>query len=109
MSIDCKCMHGHYCRIITTSSSKLNRREYFSRSSDTFIHVRHASGTASSVPMGRRVWFQYHDTQLTFEKSYLARLKYVNENPVHHGIVLRATNYGWCSARWFEDHAERAF
>ena len=59
--------------------------------------------------MGRRVWFQYHDTQLTFEKSYLARLKYVNENPVHHGIVLRATNYGWCSARWFEDHAERAF
>ena len=58
---------------------------------------------------GRRVWFQYRDTQLTFERSYLARLKYVNENPVHHGMVLRATNYRWCSATWFEDHAERAF
>jgi putative transposase len=58
---------------------------------------------------GRRVWFQYRDTQLTHESSYLARLKYVNENAVHHGIVLRATNYRWCSATWFEDHAERAF
>jgi len=57
----------------------------------------------------RRVWFQYRDTQLTYERSYLARLKYVNENAVHHSIVLRATNYRWCSARWFEDHAERAF
>ncbi len=58
---------------------------------------------------GRRVWFQYRDTQLTYERSYLARLKYVNENPVHHGIVLRATNYRWCSASWFEDNADRAF
>ena len=58
---------------------------------------------------GRRVWFQYRDTQLTYERSHLSRLKYVNENAVHHGIVSRATNYRWCSASWFEDHAERAF
>ena len=58
---------------------------------------------------GRRVWFQYRDTQLTFERSYLARLKYVNENAVHHRMVLRATNYRWCSATWFEEQADRAF
>ena len=57
----------------------------------------------------RKVWFQYRDTQLTYERSYLARLKYVNENAVHHKIVLRSTNYRWCSAAWFEDCAERSF
>ena len=36
---------------------------------------------------GRRVWFQYWDTRLTFQRSYLARLNYVNQNPVHHGVV----------------------
>src|SRR5438132_336528 len=58
---------------------------------------------------GRRVWYQYRDTQLTYERSYLARLRYVNENAVHHGLVLRATNYRWCSASWFEECADRAF
>ena len=58
---------------------------------------------------GRKVWFQYRDTQLTYERSYLARLNYVNENAVHHRIVLRSTNYRWCSAAWFEDRADRSF
>ena len=36
---------------------------------------------------GRTVWFNYWDTKLTFEKSYLARLNYVHQNPVKHGLV----------------------
>ena len=58
---------------------------------------------------GRKVWFQYWDTKLTYERSYLARLKYVNYNPVHHGIVENALHYKWCSASWFENNADRSF
>lgn len=58
---------------------------------------------------GRRVWYQYWDSQLTYEKSYLARLNYVHNNPVHHGLVSVASQYPWCSASWFENTADRAF
>lgn len=58
---------------------------------------------------GRQVWFQYWDTRLTFQKSYLARIRYVYENPVHHGVVKVASHYRWSSAAWFERHASRAF
>lgn len=51
---------------------------------------------------GRRVWYQYWDTPLTFEKSYYARLRYVHNNPVKHRLVTRATDYKWCSAAWFK-------
>ena len=42
---------------------------------------------------GRKVWFQYWDTHLTFERSYLARLNYVHHNPVKHGLVSDARQY----------------
>lgn len=57
----------------------------------------------------RKVWFQYWDSRITFEKSYLARLNYVHNNPVHHGIVDNAVKYAWCSAAWFEKSADGAF
>ena len=59
--------------------------------------------------VGRKVWFQFWDTHLTYEKSYLARLKYVHYNPVHHGIVPVSSQYPWCSAAWFERTTDRAF
>ena len=58
---------------------------------------------------GRRVMYQCWDTRLTFEKSWLARLHYVHNNPVHHGLVPVAGDYPWCSARWFETNARPAF
>lgn len=58
---------------------------------------------------GRRVWFQYWDTLLTFQRSYLARLNYVHNNPVKHGLVANAENYPWCSAAWFAQNAPRSF
>ena len=42
------------------------------------------------------------------EKSYLARLRYVHQNAVRHGLVLVANQYPWCSARWFERSATPA-
>ena len=58
---------------------------------------------------GRKVWHQYWDSHITFQPSYLARLKYVHENPVHHGIAVEAESYEWCSAAWFARTAEPAF
>lgn len=51
---------------------------------------------------GRQVWHNFRETRLTYEKSYLARLNYVHQNPVKHGLVPVANQYPWCSASWFE-------
>ena len=58
---------------------------------------------------GRKVWFQYWDTQLTYERSFLARLNYVHTNPVRHGLVREAERYPWCSANWFSRRAPKSF
>jgi putative transposase len=56
----------------------------------------------------RRVWHNFWDTKLTYEKSYLARMNYVHQNAVKHGLVPVANQYRWCSARWFEQTASPA-
>ncbi len=56
----------------------------------------------------RPVWFNYWDTQLTYQGSYLARLNYVHQNAVKHALVPVANQYRWCSAAWFERTATRA-
>jgi putative transposase len=58
--------------------------------------------------VGRTVWHQYWDTRLTYERSYFARLRYVHQNAVRHGLVRNATSYQWCSAAWFEKTAPLA-
>ncbi len=57
----------------------------------------------------RRVWYNYYDSRITYEKSWLARLKYVHHNPVHHGVVQNAELYKWCSAAWFARESPNAF
>jgi putative transposase len=57
---------------------------------------------------GRRVWFNYRETRITYEKSYSARLNYVHQNAVKHRVVSVANQYPWCSARWLERVASPA-
>ena len=57
---------------------------------------------------GRKVWHNFFETRLTHEPSYFARLNYVHQNPMRHGLVRVANDYPWCSARWFERAATRA-
>ena len=52
--------------------------------------------------VGREVWYNFWETKLTYERSYLARLNYVHQNPVKHGFVTIANQYEWCSAAWLE-------
>ncbi len=72
--------------------------------SDTALETNRRDGTP-----GRQVWFQYWDTQLTYQKSYFARLSYVHRNAVHHGLVREPSLYPWCSAGWFQRRATTPF
>lgn len=65
--------------------------------SDTARELNRMDGT-----LGRKVWHNFRDTKLTYERSYLARLNYVHQNAVHHRLVPVANQYRWCSAAWFE-------
>ncbi len=58
---------------------------------------------------GKRIWMNFRDTHITHQTSLLARLKYVNENPVKHKLVNVAIQYRWCSASWFEETAPEGF
>jgi putative transposase len=59
--------------------------------------------------IGRRVWYNYWDSCITNETSYLARLHYVNMNPIKHGLVEMAEDYPYSSYRWFIETAEPDF
>ncbi|HEX4707434.1 MAG TPA: hypothetical protein VH229_06840 [Candidatus Udaeobacter sp.] len=62
-----------------------------------------------STTAGRRVMYEFWDTRLTFERSWLARLNYVHQNAVKHEIVSVANQYPWCSAAWFQSNARSGF
>ena len=88
------------------------RRVSESAGLETFLRHLHANTSRElnrrDGIAGRRVWFNYWDTRLTFEKSYFARLNYVHQNAVKHGLVPLANQYPWCSAAWFERTASSA-
>ncbi|WP_411846229.1 hypothetical protein AAFN60_00690 [Roseibacillus persicicus] len=58
---------------------------------------------------GRKIWHNYRESELTLQTSYFARLNYVHQNAVKHGLVPVANQYRWCSASWFEQNADKAF
>ena len=60
------------------------------------------------IQPGRKVWFNFWETRLTHQRSYLTRLNYVHQNAVKHGLVPLACQYPWCSAGWFERTASAA-
>ena len=73
------------------------------------LHVKTAAwvNKLDATP-GRQVWFNFRETRLTYQKSHLARLNYVHQSAVKHGLVPVASQYPWCSARWFERAASAA-
>ena len=52
-------------------------------------------------PGRSRLWQNFRETQLTHQLSYLARLNYVHQNAVHHGLVAKASDWKWCSVQAF--------
>jgi putative transposase len=82
------------------------------KSLETFLRTFHTkmarwiNGLDRSI--NRQVWHNYWETRLTYPNSYLARLNYVHQNAVKHGLVAVAREYPWCSAGWFERTATLA-
>ena len=82
-----------------------------SRNLGEFLHALHGVSARLEPARraeGRQVWFNFRDTKLTIQHSYLARLNYVHQNAVKHKLVAVANQYPWCSAAWFERVASPA-
>ena len=94
--------HYHFIARPPSDSNNLKKLiSHFHTSSAKMLNEKHQTP-------GRKVWYQYWDTHLSFQNSYLARLNYVMQNPVKHQLVKCATEYKWCSAHWFEQNASKA-
>ena len=83
-----------------------------SRNLGEFLHDLHGVSAREMNKLDgvsdRKVWFNFRDTRLTIQHSYLARLNYVHQNAVKHKLVAVANQYRWCSAAWFERVASLA-
>lgn len=56
-----------------------------------------------------RLWQNYRETHVTHQRSYLARLHYVHQNAVHHGLVRVGSDWPWCSAGKFKRAVSQAW
>jgi putative transposase len=96
---------NHYHLVISFENTKTPHRDFVRHlHRELAVRLNRLDGTS-----GRRVMYEFWDTHLTFEKSWLARLNYVHQNPVRHGLVAVANQYPWCSASWFETNARPGF
>ena len=95
---------NHYHLVVACDDGEPLRRMVVRLHTESAIEAN-----ARDSAKGRKVWFQFRDTQLTHQTSWLARLRYTHENAVHHGLVSDAANYRWCSASWFASAAPGAF
>jgi putative transposase len=50
---------------------------------------------------GRKVWWNYWDTCISYERSYFARMNYIHFNPVKHGYVDSPENWFFSSYQEF--------
>jgi putative transposase len=98
-------LSNHYHFIAASPADPATLRKFVGK-----LHMKTAQelNRLDATP-GRKVWFQFWDSRITFEKSYLARLHYVHSNPAKHGVIDLAENYKWCSASWFARNASPAF
>lgn len=95
--------HYHFIATLSADAKRLSHAiRHLHSDTGRMMNLR------DSAP-GRRVWFQFWDTHLTFSRSFYARLNYVHQNAVRHGLVREASLYPWCSAGWFKLRSTPAF
>jgi putative transposase len=72
------------------------------------FHIRnwyrqHAASYFQGFGEGDRFWQPKYYSFEIFERSKLEeKVQYMHENPVRAGLVRRATDWKWSSARWYE-------
>ena len=98
-------LHNHYHFVAVSPEDPATLRRFIGK-----LHMTTTKefNRQDSAP-GRKVWYQYWETLLTYQRSYLARLNYVHSNPVKHGVVTDPEGYPWCSAAWFAQNAPKSF
>ena len=79
-----------------------------------FVQKLHSLATKElnrrdGTPGRTRLWQNFRETHLTFQESYLARLHYVHQNAVHHGLVRQGSDWKWCSATRFREAVSTAW
>ena len=99
------CLLSNHYHLVVRTETGTNLQRMLRR----FHSISAKALNARDEQRGRRVWFQFWETELTYERSWLARLRYTHENAVHHGVIDDAVRYRWCSGSWFELNASRAF
>jgi putative transposase len=62
-----------------------------------------------ATPGRTRLWQNFRETHLTYQRSYLARLNYVHQNAAHHGLVRVGCDWKWCSAKKFKESVTPAW
>jgi putative transposase len=79
-------MTNHYHVVAASPPNPRNLQKFLSK-----LHMQTAKqlNVWDQTP-GRKIWFQFWDSHITFERSYLARLNYVHQNPVRHGLAAVA-------------------
>ncbi|HZV36807.1 MAG TPA: hypothetical protein VFB72_19675 [Verrucomicrobiae bacterium] len=98
-------LNNHYHFIGSSPPEPASLRKFIGK-----LHMKTAQElNRQDAAPGRKVWFQFRESRIMFEKSYLARLHYVHYNPALHGVAKLAENYKWCSASWFSRNASPAF
>ena len=85
------------------TASTLNKQRIF----DSPAKLQLLQDTLFEVTQAYEWELQAGDTCLTYEKSFYARLNYVHNNPVKHGLVPSAAQYSFCSAKWFKENADQ--
>jgi putative transposase len=100
---------NHYHFVALAPDESANKKAAIT----TFIRALHSKGSIAINKLdgvcGRKVFYQYWDTELIYAESYFSRLHYVHANPEKHGVSKRAEDYPWCSMAWFKTTADRAF
>jgi putative transposase len=57
----------------------------------------------AAIPAGEPIWQpKYYPFNVFSEKKVHEKLNYMHENPVRAGLVQRALDWPWSSARWYE-------
>ena len=104
------CVLSNHYHLVAHSPSGLDGAESLS----AMIQKLHSLTTKElnrreNKPGRTRLWQNFRETHLTFQRSYLARLNYVHQNAAHHGLVKVGSDWKWCSAKKFKESVTPAW
>src|SRR3989337_317891 len=88
-------LDNHYHIMLTAPEDKINLSKFVAEYHRfTALFIKKNKPEAASLP---RIFNNYWDTCISYERSYYARLNYIYYNPVKHGYTQKAEDYEWGS------------